>query len=135
MKSSTKHLIEALTVEMGLTGKHITIELRSKENALENRPNAFTLTRGKNGWTSCKQKSWYFCLSVGLGTRNGVLNGYWLLKDDRDGEILNGNDGTSSYHKIDYREYTDDEIIAILNDIRNRGLDKQSPYTDCYTVR
>src|SRR5574344_872784 len=112
MKSSTKHAIEALTVEMDLTGKHITIKLRNKENALENRPNAFILTRGKNGWTACKQESWYFRLSVGLGTRNGVLDGYRLLKNDRNGEIMHGINGDSSYHKIDYREYTDDEIIA-----------------------
>lgn len=134
MKKTTAHAIEGLTQELGLIdlcGK-ITLVLRSKETAIEERPNAFLLTRGKNGWTRCIQNSYYFMPSHLYGRE-----GYFLHKNDRKGEVLNGNwESGGSYHRIDYREYSDAEIMAMIEEIRTNGVRPlfASTATGCYIV-
>lgn len=102
MKSSTAHLIENLANELkleGICGKKITIVLRSRDNEIKDRPNALILTRGKNGWTKCKQDEYY---SVNIPTN--------------------------------YREYTDDELIEIVNQIRQKGVFSKSEFGGWYEV-
>lgn len=131
MKNSTKHAIENLANELGLEGKHITLVLRKEEDMIENRPNAFYLTRGNKGWTSCKQDVYYINLCYLCG-----YDGVYVFKNDRKGEVLNGNreDG-GSYHKIDYRDYTDDEIMQILESIKTNGVESLSKYGGWYRAK
>lgn len=105
MKKQTAHLIESLSNKYQMKGKYVRIVLRSAKDSLDNRPNCFLLTRGKNGWTKCEQESYYYNLSSDNAfVRNGI----------RDIEEL----GTrNEYHKVDYREYTDIEIEEILNNV------------------
>ena len=105
MKKQTAHLIESLSNKYQMKGKYVRIVLRSAKDSLDNRPNCFLLTRGKNGWTKCEQESYYYNLSNDNSfVRNGI----------RDIEEL----GTrNEYHKVDYREYTDIEIEKILNNV------------------
>lgn len=132
MKKTTAHAIESFANEFNMIGKKITIVLRNKENALETRPNAFFLTRGKNGWTSCKQSDYYFGV-CNLSKRPATE--FYIFKNDRNGEILNGNwENGGSYHKVDYREYTDEEIIEILNDARIKGIFSKSKYGGWYEI-
>ena len=132
MKKTTAHAIESFANEFNMIGKKITIVLRSEENALETRPNAFVLTRGKNGWTSCKQSSYYFGISILSGC---PTNEFYIFKNDRNGEILNGNwENGGSYHKVDYREYTDAEIIEILNDAKIKGVFSKSKFGGWYEI-
>lgn len=111
MKKTTAHKVEDFANKFGLKGKRISLILRSEDEALEDRPNALYLVRGKNGWTRCTQGPHYFMISR-LGGR------HYIHKYDRKGEILNGNwEGGGSYHRVFYREYTDDEILEILNKV------------------
>lgn len=133
MKKTTAHAIESFANEFNMIGKNITIVLRSKENAIENRPNAFFLTRGKKGWTSCKQSAYYFDICT-LSSRPATE--LYIYKLDRNGEILNGRyyEKSGSYHKIDYREYTDAEIIEILNDAKIKGVFSKSQFGSWYEI-
>lgn len=132
MKKTTAHAIESFANEFNMIGKNITIVLRSKENAIENRPNAFFLTRGKKGWTSCKQSTYYFDVCNLSGC---PVTEFYIFKNDRNGEILNGNwENGGSYHKVDYREYTDAEIIEILNDAKIKGIFSKSEFGGWYEI-
>lgn len=132
MKKTTAHAIESFANEFNMIGKNITIVLRSKENAIENRPNAFFLTRGKNGWTSCKQSTYYFDV---CNLMRRPVTEFYIFKNDRNGEILNGDrENGGSYHKIDYREYTDAEIMEILNDAKIKGIFSKSKFGGWYEI-
>ena len=118
MKKTTAHEIEKLTIDLNMAdwcGK-ITLVLRSEEQAIENRPNAFCLTRGKNGWTRCAQSSYYFCLGKLVGSNEWVIS----------------NNGTQQ--KVDFREYNDTEIIAIVQEIRKKGVTSKSEFGGWYIV-
>lgn len=132
MKKTTAHAIENLTIELNMAdwcGK-ITLVLRSKEQAKVDRPNAFMLTRGKNGWTRCGQSPYYFIISGLCG-----YDGYYIHKHDRKGDVLNGNyEQGGSYHKVDYREYTDAEIMAMVDEIRAKGVTPKSEFGGWYIV-
>lgn len=118
MKKATAHAIENLSNDLNMAdwcGK-ITLVLRSKEQAKEDRPNAFELTRGKNGWTRCTQSSYYFIIGKLVGS-----NDYVISKE-------------GAQRKVDYREYTDAEIIAIVEEIREKGVIKKSEFGGWYLV-
>ena len=108
MKKQTAHLIESLSHKYQMKGKYVRIVLRSAKDSLDDRPNCFLLTRGKNGWTKCEQESYYYNLSKQPNGNTYVWNGI------RDIEELGKR---NEYHKVDYREYTDIEIEEILNNI------------------
>lgn len=115
MKKTTAHKVEEFANKFGLIGKRISLILRGKDEASEERPNAFYLVRGKNGWTRCTQGPYYHHISR-LGGRPPEER--YIHKNDRTGEVLNGNwEGGGSYHRVFYREYTDDEILEILNKV------------------
>ena len=108
MKKQTAHLIESLSNKHQMKGKYVRIVLRSAKDSLDDRPNCFLLTRGKNGWTKCEQESYYYNLSKQSNGNTYVWNGI------RDIEELGKR---NEYHKVDYREYTDIEIEEILNNV------------------
>lgn len=115
MKKTTAHKVEEFANKFGLIGKRISLILRSKDEDSEERPNAFYLVRGKNGWTRCTQGPHYHHISR-LGGRPPEER--YIHKNDRTGEVLNGNwEGGGSYHRVFYREYTDDEVLEILNKV------------------
>ena len=118
MKKTTAHAIENLSIDLNMAdwcGK-ITLVLRSEEQAKEDRPNAFELTRGKNGWTRCAQSSYYFIIGKEVGTNDYVIS----------------NKGR--HYKVDYREYTDAEIMAMVEQIRVKGVTSKSEFGGWYIV-
>ena len=118
MKKTTAHAIENLSIDLNMAdwcGK-ITLVLRSEEQAKEDRPNAFVLTRGKNGWTCCRQSSYYFCLGK-LDCSND-----WVISKN------------NQRRKVDYREYSDAEIMAIVEEIRAKGVTSKSEFGGYYIV-
>lgn len=118
MKKTTAHAIEKLSIDLKMVdwcGK-ITLVLRSKELAKEDRPNAFELTRGKKGWTRCGQTSYYFIIGKEVGTNDWVIS----------------NNG--KHYKVDYREYTDAEIISMVQEILEKGVTSKSEFGGWYIV-
>ena len=132
MKKQAAHAIENLANELNMSdwrGK-ISLVLCSEEKAREDRPNEFLLTRGKNGWTRCIQESYYFNVC-----RLCNHDGLYIHKEDRNGEVLNGNwEQGGSYHKVDYREHTDSEILEIVEEIRAKGVTSKSEFGGWYIV-
>lgn len=119
MKKTTAHAIENLSIDLNMAdwcGK-ITLVLRSEKQAKEDRPNAFVLTRGKNGWTRCRQDSYYFCLGKLVGSNDYVIS-------------KNGQ----QHRKVDYREYNDAEIMAMVEEIRAKGITSKSEFGGWYIV-
>ena len=123
MKATVKHLIEEMTLEFGLQtdrNGHIIIVLRDKDNYLEDRPNALFLTRGKKGWTSVKQSSYY---------------GYELFKNDgRKVAYFNTEVGKES-KQVYVNDYTNEELVDLINDIRQRGFNELNIQFGVYIVK
>ena len=114
MNTKSKHLLEDFTREIGAEGKHITLILRSRENAIEDRPNAFCITRGKNGYTRVEQTSYYYRLGI-----------------RQTGEYVLSGDLPTPWQKIvDYKEYTDKDIPVIISILRSSGMHKLYKYSD-----
>lgn len=113
MKRTTANAIEKLTNDLNMVaccGK-ITLVLRPAIHAKEHRPNAFILTRGQRGrhcWIRCLQVPYYFLLGQVV-----FSNDYVILHDGK-------------YHSVDYRPYTDDEILKLVDDIRSKGVTSNS---------
>ena len=98
MKRETAHLIEALVNGFDTWNKKVVIILSDE---IKTRPNAISLTRGKNGYTKCVQYH------------------------------------HSRYDKLfpeKYREYTDDELIKIVDIIRERGVYRTDVFGNTYRV-
>lgn len=118
MKKTTAHAIENLSNDLNMAdwcGK-ITLVLRSEEQAKEDRPNAFILIRGKKGWTRCVQDSYYFNIGKYISSND------WIISKN------------GAHYKVDFREYTDEEIIAIVEEIREKGVTSKSEFGGWYIV-
>lgn len=59
MNYENKHRIESLAKAACPNSKKVSVILRSRENSLSDRPNAFIVTIGKKGYTSVRQSSYY----------------------------------------------------------------------------
>ena len=59
MNYENKHRIESLAKAVCPNSKKVSVILRSRENKLSDRPNAFIVTIGKKGYTSVRQSSYY----------------------------------------------------------------------------
>ena len=112
MTTGTKHAVENFSNEMSLEGKNITIIIRSEESHIIDRPNALILTRGAKGWTSCKQLSWYHVQSLAFNEETGK----------HDLEVVHVRDNNGNDERLPFKEYSDAEILDILEEIKTRGV-------------
>lgn len=131
MKKTTANAIVNLAYELGLLRgqKKLYIIFNREEDAREERPNAFVLMAGGNGYT-CAQDSYWFKIHGVPGKET------YILKDDNEGDFPYSNlpGSRGSWHKVQYREYTDKEIGTILKDIRKRGMKPESRFFDNWYI-
>ena len=59
MNYENKHRIESLAKAACPNNKKVSVILRSRENMLSDRPNAFIVTVGKKGYTSVRQSNYW----------------------------------------------------------------------------
>lgn len=59
MNYENKHRIESLAKAACPNSKKVSVILRSRENMLSDRPNAFIVTVGKKGYTSVRQSNYW----------------------------------------------------------------------------
>lgn len=123
MNATVKHLIEEMTLAFDLqtdrTG-HIIIVLRDKDNYLEDRPNALFLTRGKKGWTSAKQSSYY---------------GYELFEKDGKKVAYFKTEIGKADKRVYVNDYTNEELVDLINCIKQRGFDELNRQHGLYIVK
>lgn len=59
MNYENKHRIESLAKAACPNNEKVSVIFRSKENKLSDRPNAFIVTTGKDGYTSVRQSNYW----------------------------------------------------------------------------